>query len=308
MKVIITYLFTAITICSFGQSKVPITKPELLTIDTNTVFNHFDDIQVFQYFDNDSLNGKITHSKKLDVNGNVIAEYYKDYKTDKGNGRADVMEINEYNGKNQLITSTTYYETFQKGEVQKMFYYYKDSHLIRRESFEFKRRMKTSVDKGLGRPGGCIVTSDDYEKEGTWEATHIVLYEYNNYGRKTKSYSPIFQGYHNRFEYTYDHNGSLIEEKSMDESRLIYTIKYKYSDNQTSSKLKWDKESWGGTTKIKTFDNNGNLIKESTIQKNKEWIDIYKYTIDNKLKRFVAYESNGEISLTHIYKYKTKSR
>jgi hypothetical protein len=286
------------------QSEKPITNDDLLVVDTNNVFEHFEDVQVFQYFGNDSLNGKITHSRKLDANGNVIAEYYKDYKTDKGNGRADILEINEYNGKNQLIISTSYFETFQRGEVTKSFYYYKDTLVVRVESFEFKRRMRSDVDKGLGSPGGCIVTSEDYEKERTWKVSRIVLYEYDSNGRKTLSYSPIFNSSYNRFKYQYDTDGNLTVEKSLDESRHLYTTNYQYQLNQTISDLQWDNKDWGGTKRIKTFDNNGNLVKESTIQKNKEWIDIYKYNIEGKLVRFIAYDNDGEINLTHIYVYK----
>ena len=304
MKIVTTYLLIAISFCAIGQSKKPITNAKLLVIDTNIVFKHFKDIQVFQYFDNDSLNGKITHSKKLDANGNVIAEYYKDYKTSKVNGRVDVLEINEYNEKNRLIISTSYYETFQRGEVKKSFYYYKDSLLVRTESFDFKRRIKSDVDKRNGQPGGCIVTSEDYEKERTWEINRIVLYEYNNNKKKTLSYSPIFKNYHNRYEYQYDTNGNLTVEKSLDESKLLYTINYQYQLNQTISDFQWDDEDGGGTKRIKIFDNNGNLIKESTIQEDKEWIDVYKYNIEGILVRFIAYDSDGEINLTHIYRYK----
>lgn len=308
MKTLTTYLLIAISFCAIGQTDMPITKSELLTSDTNIVFEHFEDIQIFQYFDNDSINGKITHSRKLDSQGNVIAEYYKDYKTDKGNGRTDVLTINEYNEKNQLIISTDYYESFQKGEVQKSFFYYNDSLLVRVESFELKKRLKPDVDKGFGRPGGCIIMPEDYEKEPTWKASRIVLYQYDSFGRKKLSYSPLFQSSHNRFEYQYDSDGNLIIEKSLDESRLLYIINYHYQLNQTISELQWDNKDWGGTKRIKTFDKHGNLIKESTIQNDKEWVDDYLYNIDNKLVRFIAYDSDGEISLTHIYRYKNKSR
>jgi hypothetical protein len=304
MKTLVTYIFIAISFCAIGQTDKPITKSELLTADTNIVFKHFEDVQVFQYFDDDSLNGKITHSKKLDLNGNVIAEYYKDCMTDKANGYADLLEINEYNGKNQLLISTSYFETFQKGVVQKSFFYYNDSLLVRVESFELKKRLKPDVDKGISRQGGCNLMPEDYVKEPTWKVNRIELYQYDSLGREILSYSPIFQTSHNRSEYQYNEDGKLIVEKSFDESRLLYTINYQYKVNQTISNLQWDDKNWSGTKEIKTFDKYGNIIKESTIQSDAEWTDIYEYNVDNKLIRFSAYDSDGKISLTHIYKYK----
>lgn len=304
MKTLAIYLLIVISFCAFGQNDKPITKSELLTADTNIVFMHFENVQVFQYFDNDSINGKITHSRKLDSKGNVIAEYYKDYKTDKGNGSADVLTINEYNEKNQLIISTDYYETFQKGEVQKSFFYYDDTLLVRVESFELKRRLKSGLDKGISGKDGDIITEEDLEKYPTWKVSGIVICEYDSLGRKKLSYSPIYQSSHNRFEYQYDSDGSLIIEKSLDETRLLYTINYQYKLNQTISNLQWDNKDWGGTKSVKTFDNNGNLIKESTIQKNNEWVDVYKYNIEGKIIRFIAFDNDGKICLTHIYKYK----
>ena len=205
---------------------------------------------------------------------------------------------------NKLIISTSYFETFQNGEVQKSFFYYNDSLLVRVESFDLKRRLKSDVDKGFGRPGGCIIMPEDYEKEPTWQVNQIVLYQYDSLGRLILRYSPIFQNSQNRFEYQYNEDGNLIVEKSLDESTPIYTINYQYKENQTISNLQWDNENWRGTIQIKTFDKFGNLIKKSTIKNDEEWIEIYEYNVENKLIRFSAYNSDGEIGLTHIYKYK----
>ncbi|MBI9033849.1 MAG: hypothetical protein JEZ03_05200 [Bacteroidales bacterium] len=303
MKILTTYVLLAISFSAIGQIDVPITESKMLTADSNIIFEHFQDVQVFQFFDSDSLNGKITHSEKLDSNGNVTATYFKDHKTDKGNGRSDVLILIEYNEKNQLVISTSYYETYQKDVVQKSFFYYNDSLLARVETFELKKRLKSDVDKGLGRPGGCIVLPEDFEKEQTWKPSRIVLYKYDSLGRKKLSYSPLFKSSHNRFEYQYDAEGNLILEKSLDESRLLYTINYQYKLNKTISNLQWDNKDWDGTKRVKTFDNNGNLIKESTIQNDKEWVDEYQYNIEDKLVRFTAYDSDGGINLTHIYKY-----
>lgn len=304
MRIAITYLLSLISSLTFGLSNRPITDSKLLVIDTNVVFKHFEDVQVLQFFDNDSTNGEITLSKKIDANGNVLAEYYKGYKTDKGNGRADVLTIDEYDKENRLRVSTDYYGSFKINSVEKTFYYYEDSLLVRLESFELRKRIKADVDKGYGRPGGCIITAEDYEKDMTWELSRIFLHRYDKFGRKIVSYSPVFRGSHNRYEYEYSNDGKLWLEKSLDKSRLLYTEYYKYKDNQIISVLIWDKKDWSGTKRIKYFDKNGNIIKETTIQKDKEWVDKYEYDPDGRLIRFKAYDSEGKINLTHIYNYK----
>lgn len=304
MKTLATYIFLAVSFGAIGQNDTPITKPVLLTIDSNIVFKHFEDVQVFQYFNNDSLDGKITHSKKLDSKGNIMAEYYKDYKTDEANGRVDVLKINEYNTQNKLIISTSYYETFLKEEVHKSFFYYSDSLLVRVESFELKKRLKPGIRRGPAGPMSCFTSPEDYEKKRTWEVSRIVLYEYDNKGRITLRYSPVYNSSQNRFEYQYDTEGNLKAEKSLNESKLLYIIHYQYHLNQIVSDLQWDREYGHGKKYIKTFDTHGNLIKESTISQDDEWVDIYTYNKEGKLVLFMAYDSKGAVSLTHIYTYK----
>jgi hypothetical protein len=277
-------------------TKEPITKLELLVVDSSVVFSHFDDVQVFQYFDKDSLNGKVSHSEKLDTYGNIIAEYFKDYNTNKREGQPDNLKYNEYDVNNRLITSTTYYETFQRGGMQKQFYYYNDTLLVREESFDLTKKLKAGVDRGIAFP-------EDYEKKGTWEIGRIVIYDYDNFGRKVLSYSPVFQSSHNRFEYLYDNRGDLVEEKSMDQSELLYTIFYEYNDDEIISDLHWDRKEWGSIQRIKTIDNSGKLKQELTILEDMKYRDVYEYENNGKLAKLMTYDRNGKIGLTHIYKY-----
>ena len=303
MKKIVTYLLLITYFLVFGQSKEPITQSELLKIDTTIKFEHFKYIQVFQFFDKDSLNGKITYSKKVDSNGNILAEYYKDHKTDKFNGYSDILTINEYNEKNQRTSSTTYYETYQKGMVEKTFFYYTDSLLTRAESFDYKKRLRPDVDKGINGSGGCEIEAEDFEETPTWRFKKLIINTYDSLGKKISSSSFFPKILDDKLEYKYDANGKLIEERMLDDDKLLYVKKYEYVGNQTISNLEWINQGWRGTKKIKTFDTTGKLIKESTIQKDKESIDIYQYNAEGNLIRFTAYDNNGQIILTHIYKY-----
>ncbi len=269
-------------------------------------FKHFTNIQIYQFLANDSSKSKITYSAKLNPQGKIIAEYYKDYKTDSGNGRADVLTKNEYDKSGKIIISTNYYTgSFMSDEIQKTFYYYSDTLLTRIEAYEFKKRLKKDIDKGLSRPGGCIITPDDYEKERTWELARMQLFQYNNQGKKVKSYSPVSQGSHNGFEYSYNDKGELLTEKSFDKDKLLYTERYEYKNTVTTSVLTWDSHDWGSTKRIFTRDQkNKKLLKEQVIQGENEYVHIYIYNLKGQLVKYIAYDSLGKINLTHIYKYK----
>lgn len=290
--------------CANAQSTIPITDSSRLVVDTPMVIEHFYDMQVFQFFDQDSLEGKITYSERWDERGNITGRLYQDYKTDKGNGVADVLSISEFNENNQIVCHNSYYYTFQKGTVVKRFYYYNDTLLVRIEAFELKRRVRKDLDKGYGRRDGCIITDKDLDKDPTWKLTNIKLYNYDSLGRSQSFESPVPNSSHNRYEYEYDEEGRKVAERSYDQNRLIHTTYFEYTGNQVISVLKWDKNKYGGTKRIKTYNEQGKLVSESTIQGYKEWTDKYYYDENGRLKRFVAYDAKGEISLTHIYSYK----
>ena len=303
-RLLLTYGLTFLISCVFGQNQATITQQQQLVIDSTIKFAHFPDLQVYQYFDNKTSKGTITHSEKHDDVGRIIAEYFKDYKTDKGNGRADVLTINEYNELGKLKVRTDYYETFKEDDVQKTFYYYADSLLTTVESFDFKRRLKANVDKGFGRPEGCIVTTEDYQKERTWKLTRLVKYEYNIKGQRTKSFSIVSQGSHNGFEYEYNAQGKLVKEKSFNKDELLWTTEYKYSGNQEITELTWNKYNWGTTKKIKTYNVRHQLLEEVTIQEGNKYVEKYMYDKKGRLVKFESYDRDGKLGLTHKFRYK----
>ena len=305
MKFVLLSIFSIISTFIYCQDTYhPKTDSTYLTIDSNITFNHFEDLQVFQYFYSDSLNGKITYSEKIDSIGNVLATYYKDYKTDKGNGKTNAITFNEYNEKQQLTTSTIYFESFRSGEVDKTFYYYKDSLLVLAETFVLRKKLKPEIHKGIEGHHSCIVLPDDYERHPTWSLRKAEIFKYDSLGRKTESYCPVFLYSHNRWEYQYDDQSKLIVSKSFDQSELLYTSKYRYEKCRIIEDLDW--VGWSDSKYIETYDEKNNLIKKSTISLDSgfEWVDKYYYNQNNQLIRFEAYDKYNKLQLTHVYFYK----
>tara|TARA_R110001592_G_scaffold237306_11_gene496369 strand:+ start:26359 stop:27273 length:915 start_codon:yes stop_codon:yes gene_type:complete len=303
MKFVLISIFSIISTFVYCQDSYNSkTDSSYLTIDTNITFKHFEDLQVFQYFYSDSLNGKITYSEKIDSFGNVIARFHKDYKTDLGNGKEDMLTINEYDEHNQLKSTTIYFETFRKGEVDKTFYHYNDSLLVLAETYELKKRLKPDIHKGIASHHGCIVLPEDYEEHPTWALRKAEIFKYDSLGRKTGSYCPVFFYSHNRWEYQYDDQGKLIVSKSFDQSKLLYTSKYRYTKNKIIEDLDW--VDWSDRKYIETYDQKNNLINKSTIILDSKWVDRYYYNQNNQLLRFEAYDKDDKLQLTHIYLYK----
>lgn len=307
MKIVIAKILVLISLCVIGQDDKPITKPEMLVKHSNVSFEHFEDVQEFQVENNDSLSLKIIRSKKLNTSGNVIREYYH------GFPNVDVLTINEYNEKNQLVISTSYYknEQLKNGEVDKSFFYYEDTLLIREESFELKSRSDENIYYKAPRSG------EDFENRPTWKHQMTTLYRYNDDGKKTECKIGIVRSEllvestesWTYYKYQYDDSGHMIKEQCMNESGLIFTIDYTYIDNRIISSLTKE-DSYTDhpyifyKTRTQTFDQHGNLILESTIKGNGEWKNVYEYDTDNKLVRFIIYDNHNKSFLTYIYKYK----
>jgi hypothetical protein len=296
---------------TFGQEQKIITQKQQLVIDTEIQFKHFDDVQVYQYLKNMVFDKKITYSQKYDSSGRLIAEYFKDYKTDSGNGRGYILVINEYDDAGKLKITTNYYETFTPSVVQKIFFYYNDSLLATKESFEFTTRLKPDLNKGIGRQGGCIITPDDYEKDKTWKLTDLTKYEYDNKGKKIKAYSLVgrFPSDNDDYEYEYNKEGKLLKEKLLKHKEALWTTEYRYMQHQEISLLTWNINNWGTTKTIKKYGSKAqNLLEETTIQNGKKFVRKYYYDHKKRLVRYNSYDSDGKLDLTHVYKYKKTPR
>ncbi|MBN2681168.1 MAG: hypothetical protein JXR58_01560 [Bacteroidales bacterium] len=144
-------------------------------------FKHFEDVQVFQYFDNDSLNAEVTHSIKLDENGNILAEYYSGYQKQQNSSGDMGYSIMDYYDNNKLKEKTTYFLKYD-GRIYKSLYYYNDSLLEREETFGFKGIARPISDIDSYRIKGYNIIKEANENAEKWELYEIRLFEYYNEG------------------------------------------------------------------------------------------------------------------------------
>lgn len=297
-------LFALLLVCSLQMNAQRLTPDSLLTCDTNPQFVHFNDVQIFQFLGKDSTKGKISYSEKHDSLGRIIACCYTGHKENSATAFSDVLDIREYGANGKIAILTSYYnEPDMRGEVNKTFYYYSDTTLIALERYSLKKRIKADVDKGNGRPGGCIILPEDYEKDPAWKLDQQTKYESSN-GVQTASYSTASNTSQNGWEYTYDAQGRILTKQSLDGSRLIYTEYFRYSGDTVFSELVWANPDWSGTKKMKVYAaNSKRLTAEFTTQSNKTWEKRYTYDAKGRLVKYQYLKPDGTPDLTHNYRY-----
>jgi len=174
--------------------------------------------------------------------------------------------------------------------IKTLYYYDKQNKLSKTISFDFEKRLRKDVDKGLGRPGGCIIYPEDYEKHKSWALSSVWDYKYDDSGRLVEKIAPICNSSQSRYTYKYDVKGRLIEERSLDNDRLIWIESYTYYDDGHEYTRTWyengqRRKNYNGQFKpIDTFryktDKFGNETDEKTIEEGGgKLVDIKNFMI-----------------------------
>lgn len=289
-------------------SQTHLTPDSLLRCDTSPQFVTFENFQIFQFLGTDSLNGNVTYSEKHDSLGRVVAYHYKGHKENSGTGTSDVLAIKEYDNEGRLSSITSYYEESVTNDITKVFYYYRDTFLIQTEIFSYKRRIKPGVDKGDGRPSGCIITSKDYEKEKTWKLDNLIKYDYVS-GVRNTSYSLITNTSQNGWEYTYDEQGRLSTKQSMNGNNVVYTEYYSYIGDTVRTDSVWNNRQWSGTKRMFIYGGIPRRLRQEVItQGENTWKKQYWYDNQGRILRYVYYNKDGSPNLTHIYRYNSNTK
>jgi hypothetical protein len=191
--------------------------------------------------------------------------------------------------------------------------------LIKEEHFTFERRLRKDVDKGLGRPGGCSITKEDYEKERTWEQTSEMDYAYDNKGNKILyDATKLHFDDQNRYTWTYDTFGRILKYSSFDKNKLIWNEDYSYfTDSYKFTRTWYDsggkpehlkEKNWGYSAQCTyTFelDDKSRVVKETATTEKREtlYIETTFYNSEGQIERTVYYNNKGNPELTHIYIY-----
>ena len=99
--------------------------------------------------------------------------------------------------------------------------------MIRSRFFRYEKRLKPTVDKGLGRPGGCIILPEDYEKNRVWQEKSTSVYRYNSAGKLVERLESHGSKLVEKQQWSYYKSGKLREKTSFgsdDETPVSRTL------------------------------------------------------------------------------------
>ena len=289
----------------------------ILTIITLTcVGQNYTKCKVFQYAGNDSVNKILVSEKTYNTKGQITSYYYRGYQESSSISNSDSKYFNFYQD-TLLVLSTSIDEN--KDSSKTIYYYNTSGQKTKEEHFDYKRRLKKDSDKGFGRPGGCIVTDNDYEKNKTWEKTSEINFKYDSNGNKILyDATKLHFTSQNKYTWTYDEQNRVVEHNSFDDTRLIWTERFDYFDGGYKFTRTWydydgnpqhlkekNYEYWPQYTFRYKFNNKGLVIEEKVTTEKGELTssETTMYNSSGKIIRSTKFNSKGQPDITHIYVY-----
>lgn len=296
MKQLLTIILTAITLASAGQN--------------------YTKCKVFQYAGIDSLNKKLVSEELYNSKGQLISYYYNGFQESSSVSKRDSKYFNFYLD-SLLVLSTSIDEN--NDSTKTIYLYNASGQKIKEEHFDYKRRLKKDSDKGFGRPGGCIVTEEDYEKNKTWEMTSEINYKYDSNGNKILyDATKLHFTSQNKYTWTYDEQYRVLEHCSFNDTKLIWTEQFEYFKDGykftrtwydydgTPKQLKeksW--EYWPQYTFTYKLNANGRVIEEIVMTEKGELTssETTLYNSSGKIIKNTKFDSKGQPDITHIYLY-----
>lgn len=277
----------------------------------------FNRCEILQFSGEDSSKIKITKVITYDEQGRIISEKYDGYKKSASDGTADATYFYHY--QDSLLICRTSIDG-NKDSTKTTFEYNRRGLLKSESHFDYARRLRNDVDKGMGRPGGCIIDEEDYEKERTWGRTSIINYKYNKQGNKIEYYAPkVHWGRQNRYTWKYDAQNKITEHCSYEDSLLIWREVFSYSQSVYEFTRTWydyegnpqhlkekKGEYWPQYKFTYKLDDQGRE-KEEIVSNEKGEISSTTTTEYNEfgmISKTVTYDKDHQAEITHIYKYK----
>lgn len=272
--------------------------------------------EVYQYTGEKRINGTVTKTIEYYGNGKIASERLEGFKPSRISRYGDAIHYYDY--KDTLLVQKR--SLLENGDSTKtVFTYDENGQLIKETHYLFSRRLRADVDKGFGRPGGCIIDAEDYEKERSWYIRSVIQYKYDSFGRKTEYYAPsIHWGSQNRYTWSYNDSGKIQEHRSFDDDELIWIEEFSYSDTHYRYTRTWydyygtpkhlKEKSWEYTAQIThtfTLDDQGRVIEDSTTNEKNEFLGktTTEYNPDGSVAEVVKYDSDGLREMTHVYEY-----
>lgn len=311
LLILFTYFFFS---CKAPKQGVDVTNTNLPS-DTAIDFQY----EVYEYCNtyyqkkSEDSKPELVQTIGVDINGNEIEVVWRGFES-----YVDATTISFYDSAGR--TKYEYYrqdEGSSRGGLDKIVYEYDEKgKVLKSITYDFQRRIRADVDKGYGRPGGCIVTEEDYEKKKTWAIETIWENRYDDSGNLVERYAPVINSTQNRYLSKYDSLNRLIEERSLENDRLVWIEKYTYYPQGYEYSRTWfeadgsrGKNYKGEIEPIDIFkfrtDKNGNVTEEISTDETGRLSsrDRKYYDEKNRLIKHEIFNENNLLLGTYTYKY-----
>jgi len=286
--------------------------------EMNISYETFDVCSTYYFHSDDSLNPTIARLLSHDQAGREKEVVYSSFES---YVPATSLVLYDSSGKK----SVEYYRIDEQGQKQTLtktlYYYNKKDQLTQLVAFDFERRIKKDVDKGLGRPGGCIIVEDDYEKQKSWGLASVWNYKYDDQGRLIEKVAPVLNSTQDHYLYSYDGMGRINEERSLEGNRLIWIESYTYGNHEYQFTRTWFEKDgsrgkeWNGLlTPVDTFrfktDKFNNVTEELVIEEGGRQVnkDNKFYDNKNRLIKHEIYNDRAKLIGYYTYSYMNTKR
>ena len=212
-------------------------------------------------------------------------------------------------------------EIDERGDQIKTRYFHDSQNRVTREErLTNEHRQKKNVDKGNGRPGGCILVASDFHKHRSWEKTSVIYYGYDAQGHRVSYNAPtLHYSSQNRYTWAYDSLGRLSKHTSYDRERVLWVEDYTYFPGGHRFTRTWYDEADGGPAQLKP-QNKGYWPQYATVYQCNEHGQVKVeettsekgvlssrtlryYNAQQQLVKTVYQNEKSEVKLTHLFVY-----
>lgn len=238
----------------------------------------------------DQLNGSMTVKTTTIRNGNVIEESFNNYQSAFGKYPIDGVFQYKY-GSGQFPTERFYYNS--KEDSLKVKYFYSNSALKKRESWEYERRSKLrkgAPEYGDGKPAGCIIAEEDLIRYRKWVKRGIFNYIYSDNQIKEIRVPYEYSNSPDITVFTYKDN-KLVNKKEIGKKskEVHWEENYTYADNIVIRTRKYFITYWNVIPPTETW--------TTELDENKRDIKITKELEGNSDKEIVrkSYDEKGNL-------------
>jgi hypothetical protein len=263
--------------------------------------------KIYQFAENDSINGHISKIVKFNNENLVIYEETIDFKFSRLSAITDYVENNYYKDSLLIKTETSYRNSIKKQIVE--FDYNNKNYLEKKIVKSYETRLKKNE-----KHEDCLLDDEDFEKKPTWKIITEEKLIYNSRGQKTEKI--VDEKEFNRkkkYLYFYNYDGLLTKIKLLEDDEIIWEEFRECFEKGNYDYIRlWKneytfKDICRSIGKIRFVYDEKNLLIEMTkpdetgIRGNVK-IQNY-YNQNNELIKQERYNTENKLEITHLYLY-----